>query len=216
MSKLLIFSTLALTAAQLASADTFDIDQDSFGGLLCSVARSCGTITVTGTSTLHVVTSLNAGYGIFSNNDAFGFSTVGSNESVTMSNFSSNLFDGSGGTGNEGGWGRFEFRVDGPGGSSAVQTLSFDVSRPDNPFTSPADIEEGASGGNGFTIFAVHVRDMQSGLTGYVGVTPGDPSTPTPEPESLALLGIGVAVVGLVRRRQQSCRRGQGNYNESN
>ncbi|HEX4772789.1 MAG TPA: PEP-CTERM sorting domain-containing protein [Bryobacteraceae bacterium] len=200
MRKLILISGLAIAATQLASADVFTIDRDSFGGTLCSAADPCGTVTVTGTSVLHVVTQLKSGFGIFSNKDAFGFSTVGSNTGVTLSNFSSNLFNGSGGSGNEGGWGGFEFRVDGPGGSSAVQTLSFDVTRFGNAFTSPADIEQGATGGNGSTIFGLHIRDMESGLTGYTGVTP---QTATPEPASLALLGLGGIAVGVFRRRKK-------------
>lgn len=200
MRKLLMISALAAVMTQMASADSFTIDRDNLSGALCSSANPCGTVTVTGTSTLHVVASLNAGFGIFGNNDAFGFSTVGSNSGVMMSNFSSNLFDGTGGTGNEDGWGSFEFRVDGPGGSSAVQTLSFDVTRSGNAFTGPSDIEYGASGANGSTIFGMHVRNMQSGLTGFAGVTE---MAPAPEPASLAMLGLGCVAVGFLRKRQK-------------
>lgn len=201
MRKFMFLSAVAIAAAQLASADVFSIDKDNRGGTLCSAANPCGTVTVTGTATLHVIASLNPGYGIFGNNDAFGFSTTGANTGVTMSDFSSNLFDGTGGSGNEDGWGNFEFRVDGPGGSSAVQTLSFNVTRAGNPFTSAADIEQGASGGNGFTIFGLHVRNMQSGLTGYAGVT--ETTTATPEPSSLALFGLAAVAAGLFRKRQR-------------
>lgn len=199
MRKLMMISALAVAATRMASADSFTINSDNLNGALCSALHPCGTVTVTGSSVLHVVASLNAGYGIFGNNDAFGFSTVGTNTGVTMSNFSSNLFDGTGDSGNEDGWGNFEFRVDGPGGSSAVQTLSFDVTRTGTPFTAPSNIEQGAVGsnGSGFTVFAMHVRNMQSGLTGFAGVTP---VTPTPEPASLALLGLGGIAVGIFRK----------------
>jgi len=201
MKKYISVAALALAIAPFAAASTFLIDRDNSSGAVCSMANPCGTVTVTGTSTLTVSISMNAGFGVFGNNDSFGFSTVGSDTGVLISNFSSALFNGNGGSGNEGGWGSFELRVDGPGGSSAVQNLSFDMSRPSDPFTSPADIQAGASGGNGSTIFGLHVRNNTSGLAGFAGVD-ATPATVTPEPGSLGLIGLAGVGLGLFRKRR--------------
>jgi hypothetical protein len=184
---------------QSASADVFTIDRDNSAGSLCSVASPCGTVTVTGTSTLHVVISMNSPFGVFGNNDTFGFNVNGPTSGVSMSNFSNSNFDGSGGSGNEDGWGTFNFRVDGPGGSGAVSTLSFDVTRTGTPFTGPSDIEAGGSGGTGSTIFALHVRNNSSGLTGYAGVDAM--VSAVPEPGSVLLLGTVLSAVGFGWKR---------------
>jgi len=199
-----ILLTVALLGVRAASADVFTIDADNSSGALCSVASPCGTVTVTGTSTLHVVISMSSGFGVFGNNDTFGFNVVGSTAGVTMSNFSDSLFNGHGGSGNEDGWGAFQFRVDGPGGSSDTSYLSFDVTRTGNPFSSPADIEAGQWGSNvpSFTTFALHVRDNGSGLTGYAGVAP---VASVPEPSSVMVLTAGLLGLGsLLRKRAKS------------
>src|SRR5690348_14091352 len=103
MKRYISLTVLALAITPFASADTFLIDRDNLSGALCSAADPCGTVTVTGSSTLTVAISMNSGFGIFGNDDAFGFSTVGSNLGVSMSHFSSALFDGHGGSGNEDG-----------------------------------------------------------------------------------------------------------------
>jgi hypothetical protein len=190
---------LSLAFAPLASADMFNITADNVAGALCTVASPCGTVTVTGTSTLHVVISMNAPFGVFGNNDTFGFNVVGPTAGVTMSGFSNASFNGNGGSGNEDGWGNFNFRVDGPGGSSAVSLLSFDVTRSGVLFTGPSDIEAGATGGNGFTTFGLHVRNNTSGLTGYAGVSA---AASVPEPTSVILLGTMVAGAFFMRRRR--------------
>ena len=190
---------LALVVVPFASAGVFTIDSDNLGGALCSVAAPCGTVTVTGTSTLQVSINLNPDFGIFGNNSAFGFNVVGSTADVAMSNFSSSLFSGTGGSGNVDGWGSFMFRVDGPPGSQAISSLSFDVTRSSDPFTGPSDIEAGATGANGFTTFAMHIRNNSSELTGFAGVDP------VPEPSSLFLLsgGLLVGLGGLIRKRKR-------------
>jgi hypothetical protein len=188
---------VALVGLQTASADVFNIDRDNGTGL-CSVAASCGTVTVTGTSTLHVVISMNSPFGVFSNNDAFGFNVVGATAGVAMSNFSNANFNGSGGSGNEDGWGSFTFRVDGPGGSGAGSSLSFDVTRTGTPFTAPSDIEAGATGGNGFTVFGLHVRNNTSGVTGFAGLD----LSAVPEPGSILLLGTILLGVTFASRKR--------------
>lgn len=196
-----VLPIVAFLGVQAASADVFTIDADNQAGGLCSVASPCGTVTVTGTSTLHVVISTLPGFGVFGNNDTFGFNVVGSTTGVTMSNFSDPLFNGNGGAGNEDGWGSFGFRVDGPGGSNDTSYLSFDVTRTGNPFSSPSDIEGGAFGSNvpAFTTFALHVRNDSSGLTGYAGVSSGES---VPEPSSpLVLIGSLLGLGCLVRKR---------------
>jgi hypothetical protein len=190
-TRLWILPVLAIAAVQFAAADTFLINADNLSGGLCSATAPCGTITVEGTSTLQVTIDLNPGFGIFGNDNAFGFNVAGSTAGVTMSNFSSSLFNGNGGSGNEDGWGNFEFRVSGPGGSSAVSSLSFDVTRTGTPFTGPSDIEPGQNGSNppGFTVFAMHIINTGSGLTGYAG----DSAVGVPEPGTILLLGASLA-----------------------
>jgi hypothetical protein len=191
-----------IVGLQTASADVFSIDKDNSSGAFCSVASPCGTVTVTGTSTLLVVISMDSPFGVFSNNDTFGFNVVGPTTGVTLSNFSNSNFDGSGGSGNEDGWGNFEFRVSGPGGSGAVSTLSFDVSRPSDPFTGPSDIELGATnGGNGPTVFGLHVRNDATGATGFAGV---DDPAPVPEPGSVILLLSVIAFVTVRWKKRAS------------
>jgi hypothetical protein len=193
-----VLGLVALVGVQTASADVFIIDRDNATGALCTVVAPCGTVTVTGTTTLHVVISMNSPFGVFSKNDTFGFNVVGSTAGLTMSNFSDSNFNGNGGSGNEDGWGNFDFRVSGPGGSSAVSTLSFDVTRTGG-FTGPSDIESGATdGGNGSTVFGLHVRNNTSGLTGFAGV---DLDAPVPEPGSILLLSTVLLSVCMATRK---------------
>ena len=194
----------AILGLQVASADVFNITADNLGGALCTTASPCGTVTVTGTNTLTVTISLNSPFGIFGNNDTFGFNVTAPTAGVTMSNFSNAAFNGNGGSGNEDGWGNFTFRVDGPGGSGAVSSLSFDVSRSGTPFTGPADIEAGATGGNGFTVFGLHVRNNSTGLTGYAGVS--DAGSSVPEPTSVVLFSTLVAGVCFIMRKRLKAR----------
>jgi hypothetical protein len=194
---------LVAFGAQIASADLFNITTDNSGGALCSVAVSCGTVTVTGTSTLHVAIALNSPFGIFGNKNTFGFNVVGTTTGVAMSNFSNGLFNGNGGSGNEDGWGSYNFRVDGPGGSSAVSSLSFDVTRTGNPFTGPSGIEAGGSGGNGTTVFAMHIRNNTTGFTGFAGVSGSTtPPSQVPEPTSIVLLGTLIGASFWARKRR--------------
>jgi hypothetical protein len=194
-----VLGLVALGGVQTASADVFNIDRDNATGALCTVVAPCGTVTVTGTTTLHVVISMNSPFGVFSNNDTFGFNVVGSTAGLAMSNFSNSSFDGTGGSGNEDGWGTFAFRVSGPGGSSGVSTLSFDVTRTGG-FTGPSDIEAGATGGNGYTVFGLHVTNNASpkALTGFAGV---DLAAPVPEPGSILLLSTVLLGVCMATRK---------------
>ena len=193
MKRILLLVTV-LAASQAAFADVYNIDRDNSGGALCSTLNPCGTVTTSfSAGDINFLIQMASGFGVFGNNDAFGFNVVGTNTGVNISNVSpSPAFDGTGGTGNEDGWGSFEFRINGPGGSGAVSTLSFDVTRTSPAFTGLSDILQTSTGGNGTTLFALHVRNNSSGLTGYAGVD----AAAVPEPSAFvflvpALLGLG-------------------------
>jgi hypothetical protein len=68
---------------------------------------------------------MNSPFGVFGNNDTFGFNVVGPTAGVTMAGFSDANFNCNAGSGNEGGLGYFNIRVDGPGGFSAVLDCVF-------------------------------------------------------------------------------------------
>lgn len=208
---LCILPILAAMTSPPVFADVFQIDRDNLGGILCSGASSCGTITVTGTSTLHVAISLNSPNLIFGNNDAFGFNVVGSTSGVSISNISNGLFTCCSSSGNEDGWGTFNFRIDGPPASSGVSSLNFDVTRTGTAFTAPSDIEAGATGGNGFTVFALHVKNpnLTGTNTGYAGVTldnggggGGGGNGSVPEPSSVILLSSLVGIIAISFRKK--------------
>ncbi len=184
---------LAALGTQVASADVYNITKDNQGGALCSVANPCGTVTVTGTTTLHVAISLNSTDVIFGHgngNGAFGFNA--NTTGVSYSNFSSSLYSADSG-GQFGGWGNFPFSIKGPDAASGLSSVSFDVTSTGTPFTGPSSIELGETGGNGFTVFALHIGNA-AGLTGFAGVSPA-PSVP--EPTSIILFG---SILGLVCR----------------
>jgi hypothetical protein len=201
-SSVWMLSIAVLLGGQIGLADVFNITRDNSGGALCSAGSPCGTVTVTGTSLLHVAVSLNSPFGVFGNKDAFGFNVVGTTTGVNIAGVSPGTFNGGGGSGNEDGFGNYMFRIDGPGGSGAVSSLSFDVSRSGTPFTSPSDIEAGGSGGNGSTTFALHIRNNSTGFTGFAAVTSGVGQTPVPEPTSILLLATAVLGAGYSARKR--------------
>jgi len=94
------------------------------------------------------------------------------------------------------GTGFFQFGLEGigSGGSDPLgSSLIFTISAAGLDFT---DIIKNAAG----NFFAI---DILSGITGNTGAVDveKEPRTETPEPGSLLLLGIGIAVLGLARRR---------------
>jgi hypothetical protein len=196
-------TTYALTSFTLNDGNGFAPDQD----------YATIDITLTG-NTLHVVVTALTGFGIFGNgagNGAFGFNIDGST-TVTFANIDPSTGGGacnSGNGGNFDGWGDFELSLECGSASQNVTSLSFDLTRPSDPFTSESDIvEDNAKGYN----FAAHicVRDTDGcSATGFAttGGGPGGPATTAtqvPEPSSMLLLGSGFLALAKYARRKRN------------
>jgi hypothetical protein len=188
-----------------ASADVFSFDTQNTADL-CN--GSCGTVTVTFNSGIIHFDINVAPYTLFGKgNGAFGFNVVGDNDAdVQISNIVNGaLYGFSGKDGNVSGFGTYEFLIDGPPASKGAGTLSFDVSRPADPFTGLSDVYQASVGGKsapGGGYFVAHVRNAMSrtAVTGFAQ-TGGGPA-PIPEPASILLLGTIAGGLSLLRRRR--------------
>lgn len=186
--------------ASPASAATIIFDGCPAGASLCSQLTLTTTLNA---GAIDVSVSAPDGYGLFGSsgtNHALGFNVVGSTGGLSVTNLTDG-FAVAGGGGQLNGDGFFEYLIDGPGGgSTSLLPLEFTVSR-DGGFLSDLALFETNSLNY---IFAAHLRNEQTGLTGYVTASGNVPAnnSPVPEPATMVLMGTGLLAAFRARKQK--------------
>jgi hypothetical protein len=205
VSSVLVALVAVVATARPSAASTILLDE-------CNSAALCGQVRVTTTlvgNAIDVDVTDVLGlppFGIFGSNGgnrAFAFNVVDPDAGVTVSNISAGFSYAGANINLAGPFGDFEFLLNGPGtGNGAILPLHFRVTRTLG-FTSDLQLFEANEAGY---FFAAHVRNNETGLTGWAAAAAGDDRqvSAVPEPGSMVLLGSGVlalAARGLRRRR---------------
>jgi hypothetical protein len=191
----LLLAVLA-APAPAAAATIVTFDECPQQASLCNQVTV--SVSLSGTA-LNVHAEAPAGFGLFgagTNNRAFGFNIAGSQLGLTISGLTPG-FEFFGENRNlGGGFGFFEYVLNGPGTQSAQLPLDFTVTRTEGFFSEMALFEANSTG----YIMAGHLRNNTNGRTSYVG-TSDIPVTAVPEPATLILLGTGLLAAARARRR---------------
>ena len=184
---------LSLVCAYQSKADSTTLQLSACNTTGLCNAGSIGLATSgTGTSEVIVVTvTMNPGFGLFGNGGGNGAIGWNGTSLLGVSNVQSGFSAGTGGTFD--GFGSYAFSLDGPVASSAVSSLTFDITCAGG-CTTVAQV----------TGFAVHVINNNVATNPPTGFDSTTGVGVTPEPVSMLLFGTGLVAIGAKLRQRKS------------